>query len=62
MCLDCQLITLNDYICIVYLLFPVVATSVTVWDVDVTIRLENSELKATQHGVEQLPAWSLGRK
>lgn len=61
-CWDCQLITWNDYICIVYLLFPVEATSVTVGDVDITIRLENSELKATQHGVEQLPARSLGRK
>lgn len=52
----------NDYICIVYLLFPVEATRVAVGDVDVTIGLENGEFEATQHGVEQLPARSLKRK
>lgn len=47
---------------ITHLLFPVKASSVTVGDIDVTIRLENGELEATQYSVQQLPARSLGRK
>lgn len=60
--LHCQSVKGDDYVCIVYLLFPVEAASVAVGDVDVTIGLEKGELEATQHGVEQLPARSLGRK
>lgn len=41
------------------LLFPVEATSVTVWDVDVTVGLENGELETSQDSVEQLTTWSL---
>ncbi len=45
-----------------YLLFPVEPPSVTVWDVDVTIGLENGEFETSQDSVEQLTTWSLVSK
>lgn len=45
----------------IYLLFPVKAQSVTIGDIDVTIRQEDSELNTTQNTIEQLTAGCLKR-
>lgn len=50
----------NMSLCI-YLLFPVEAQSITIGDIDVTIRQEDSELNTTQNTIEQLTAGCLNR-
>lgn len=55
---DCHL---SQVIEIPYLLFPVESTGVTVGYIDVTVRLEDCQLKTSQDTIEQLTAWCLKR-
>lgn len=50
---------MNKKVAHTHLLFPVEAPGVTVGYIDVAVRLEDCQLKAPQHAVEQLAAGRL---